>query len=257
MIVRLEDLTRYFLCILLFGIFHSPSASTAELREFETMKGKGLEICDVCLQNLRQQSVEQAICERQYNHALGLEAVQWTELDLRANLELYKRITTLISFGDEIAQNSNFDPKEIEATLELAQKVSHLRRTRINIDNSGPAEELLQWTDGNCKNMFKGFPTRYASALLVLGEDHLRIDRSKSNLLVRHLFKSKSRPMGIPNYQLYGVFQYKGRSYFDKWDGGGGTKAHRSEEDTLSVYRIINTRTDTLCRFRLRSHNPQ
>ena len=254
--VRCQDLPSVvpFLCILLFSILYSPLASWAESQGFEAIEGRGVEVCEVCLKNLEQQSLEQTTCERQYNEGLGLQIAQWTKLDLRSHLDLFKHVIGLIADGDELAKDPNLAPKVIDEYL----KINHLHRTTTNIDNDGSDEDVLRWITGNCHNKFRGFPTRYMSALLVLSKDQQAqkqmIDRPKSDLLVQHLFKDESRPIGIPDYQLYGVFTYKGRAYFDKWDGGGGTRAKRPEEDTLSVYHVINARTERLCQFRLRSH---
>ena len=255
---RLQDLPRYFLCVLVFSIVYSPVVSRAALQGFDVVEGKGVEVCEVCLQNLEQQSLEQATCERQYNQALGLQTAQWTELDLRTHLDLFKHVIGLIADGDELAKDPNLAPSLAPKDIDEYLQINHLRRTTMNIDNDGPDEDVLRWITGNCHNKFRGFPTRYMSALLVLSKDHQAqkqmIDRPKSDLLVQHLFKSESRPIGIPGDQMYGVFTYKGRVYFDKWDGGGGTRARRPEEDTLSVYHVINARTERLCQFRLRSH---
>lgn len=226
-------------------------ADLAMAEDYELILGKGVELCEVCLKNLRRQSVEEAVCDRKYAANLGLSAPEWTPLDLREHVNFYKRVSNLVERGNEFAKNRNFDdPKNFEAFFPGALKRDSMEITVVDIDNDAKPDELLRFRSGNCKNMFSGFQHFYESALLVLTDNRRAIDLTASGLLAQHLFVSPTQPVGIPHFQIYQVFSYKGRTYFDKWDGGGGIKGRQEGVRTISLYRTMKGQTEKVCQFR-------
>jgi len=130
--------------------------------------------------------------------------------------------------------------------------------TDVDIDQDGQADHVLRYEQGKCRRMFEGFPYFYESALLVLDDDRRTIDYARTDLLVQHLFKNAKYRVGIPNFQLYQVFSYKGTVYLDKWNGGGGDKQdsttltlHQPEANTVSVYLVNKGQANKLCQIRL------
>lgn len=229
--------------------------------DYQLILGKGTEVCEACLKNLQQQPVEDAVCDRQYAAGLELSAPEWKSLDLREHTEFYKRVAKLVDDGNEFARNADFDdPKIFKGFLETTVKINRasMATAYVDIDNDGKLEWVLRYRGGNCRNEFHGFPGFYQSALLVLTDDRRTIDYAKTDLLVQHLFKEAKYRIGIPHFQLYQVFTYKGTVYFDKWDGGGGDKEDpitlkldQPDVNTLSVYRVNKNQTSKICQIRL------
>ena len=224
---------------------------------YEIIKGKGVEVCEVCLENLRRQSVEEAVCDRKYAADLGLSTPEWTPLDLREHADLFNRAYKLIGLGNEFAHSAEFDdPKILQEYLQGGPARRRLPTvvmavTDVDIDRDGQPDHLLRYEEGKCMKMFEGFQYFYESALLALNDDRRTVDYAKTDLLIQHQDKGAKFRVGSPDYQLYQVFIYKSLVYFDKWDGGGGSTRPRPDTNTLSVYRVMKTGTEKVCQIRL------
>ena len=229
--------------------------------EYQLILGKGTEVCEACLKNLQQQPVEDAVCDRQYAAGLELSAPEWKSLDLHEHTEFYKRVAKLVDDGNELSKNADFDDSKIfKEFLETTVKINRasMAMAHIDINNDGKLEWVLQYRGGNCRKEFHGYPGFYQSVLLVLADDRRTIDYAKTDLLVQHLFQGVKYRIGIPHFQLYQVFAYKGTVYFDKWNGGGGDKEDpitlkldQPDINTLSVYRVNKNQTNKVCQIRL------
>ena len=53
---------------------------------------------------------------------------------------------------------------------------------------------------------------------------------------------------GETKYQLYGVFNYKGETYFDRWNDMGSED--ENDRATLSIYESTGGKTRTLCQMK-------
>jgi hypothetical protein len=151
---------------------------------------------------------------------------------------------------------NDYDPRDLEEYLEGGPVRRRLPTivmavTDVDIDNDGQPDHLLRYEEGKCANMFRGLEFFYKSALLPLKDDQRTIDYTKTDLLVQHQDKGTKYRVGSPTYQLYQAFIYKGLVYFDKWDGGGGSKPVRADTNTMSVYRVLKGGTEKVCQIRL------
>lgn len=73
------------------------------------------------------------------------------------------------------------------------------------------------------------------------------IDRALTDLVVQNP-RHDGRVAGMTNYQLYGVFSYKGETYFDRWnDADSGDER---ESVTRSIYEAKGGTTRTLCQMK-------
>lgn len=224
--------------------------------EYQLVLGEGTEVCEACLKNLQQQPVEEAVCDRQYNPAIGLHSAQWADLDLRNHAEFLKRIYNLINLGNESAHGEFDDSKTLKEYVEGGPirkwlPTMIMAMANIDIDNDGQPDKLLRYEQGKCRNMFGGWEYMYMSALLSLADDRRTIDYVKTDPLVQHGSKDPQHLVGIPNFQLYQIFTHKETVYFDKWDGGGGSKQLRLDSNTLSVYRVNKGQASKICQIRL------
>lgn len=228
--------------------------------DYQLILGKGTEVCEACLKNLQQQPVENAVCDRQYDPAIGLHSAQWTELILPKHAEFYKRVSNLIDRGNEGRRDPDLgDSKQLEEFLHVMSmtRVS-MATASVDIDNDGNFNQLLRYQSGNCRKEFHGYHGFYQSALLSLADDQRTIDYARTDLLVQHYSKTSRYPVGLPHFQIYQVFTHKGAVYFDKWDGGGSDKEDpitlkldQPDVNTLSVYRVNKNQTGKICQIRL------
>jgi hypothetical protein len=222
--------------------------------EYQLILGQGEEVCEACLKNLQQQPAEEAVCDRQYAADLGLRAPEWKPLDLQEHTELYTRVAKLVTRGRETAKDKDFDdPASFKKFLETTMKINRasMEMVHVDIDNDGTREWMLRYRGGNCRREFHGFGSTYDSALLVMAEDRRTIDYGKTDSLIQHESRGPRYLIGIPMFQLYKIFTHKETVYFDKWDGGGGSKLPRADANTLSVYRVNKGQTSKVCQIRL------
>lgn len=82
---------------------------------------------------------------------------------------------------------------------------------------------------------------------MVLTETLSGIDPALTDL-VRQNPRQDGRAAGDTNDQLYGVFRYKGVTYFDRWDDAGS--GDQAERFTLSIYASTGETTRKLCRLK-------
>jgi len=249
---------------LVLGLLCLLMSSLAAAGDYEIIVGKGEALCEACLENLRRQPVVEAICDRQYAKDLGLNQVEWMTLDLVKHMDLLKRMSNLIGGGNESYQGMFEDPRKLQEYAEgggIRKKLPTivLRMAEVDIDQDGTRDQLLKYEEGQCRLIFSGFQYFYESALVVLKADRSTVDYMKTDSLVQHQDKGTKYQVGIPTYQLYDAFQYRGQVYFDKWDGGGGSKQPRPDRNTLSVYQVRKEQAKKVCQIRLfpRSEIPQ
>ena len=241
---------------LVLGLLWLLMADLASAGDYEIIVGKGVELCEACLQNLLRQSAEEAVCDRRYAPELGFGQPDWNVLDLEKDVELYKRVTNLVDRGKEDFPKPDLgDPKERTAFLQMKRNTrTTLSAANIDIDNDGRLDYVLKYQSGNCGRNFHGYyPFFYESALVVAVGDQRAIDYPKSDLLTqaplledtKAKYKDKWR-IGVSNFRMYQVFTYKGLVYFDLWDGSGGP-----DTNTLSIYEAKQGQARRVCQIRL------
>lgn len=238
-----------------------PNLAAAE--GYEIIQGKGEELCEMCLKNLLRQTAEEAVCDRQYAPDLGFGQPEWETLDLQEHVELYKRMSNLVRSGKEDLSKPDLgNPSERDEFIRMEEMTrGALSAARTDIDNDGQLDRVLKYQSGNCRRNFHGYNVFYQSALLVVVGDQWAIDYPKTDLLVQHFpdaskFRDKYR-IGMPHYQMYQVFTYKGTVYFDRWDRVGQEldpitrKAIGPDRNTVSVYQTRQGKARRVCQIRL------
>jgi acyl-CoA-binding protein len=73
------------------------------------------------------------------------------------------------------------------------------------------------------------------------------LNRTKSDLVEQGLYK-KLGQRGDSTYQMYGVFTYKGKTYFDRWNDTG--IQGESQRYTLTVYESRGGETRKRCQLK-------
>ena len=248
---------------LVLGLLWLLMADLASAGDYEIIVGKGVELCEACLQNLLRQSAEEAACDRRYAPDLGFGQPEWETLALQGHVELYKRMSNLVRSGKEDLPKPDLgNPSERDEFIRVEEITrGALSAVHIDIDNDGQLDRVLKYQSGNCRRNFHGYNIFYQSALVVVVGDHRAIDYPKTDLLVQH-FPDASKfldmyRIGMPHYQMYQVFTYKGTVYFDRWDRVGQEldpitrKAIGPDRNTVSIYEVRQGQARRTCQIRL------
>jgi hypothetical protein len=213
-----------------------------ENAQYKFIKGKGIELCEAYYKNLILFEPRDIACERKFDSEFKeFKKPAWVKLNLTEHKELLKKICKFFLRCDQLAKDEQFDNKE--------QFEKHMKGTLLNIgssvyfgrtdiDNDGKLENVVLYNDGRCNEM-----RVFAKALLVLNEDKTLISAKKTQSLLQNPFEPdiKCRRKKTYLYQLYDIFFYKNRTYFDKWN---------VYDDTLSVYELSHDKTTEHCKFK-------
>ena len=217
--------------------------------EYQLIIGEGLDVCETCTRNLERMTVHPA-CERDYSGQLGLGTPEWKPFDVRAHIGAMERVLTYLATGKEFSDDRfSMGEDQIEDTI---RRISTKEEpwaywARIDINNDGTLEPVLKLHSSLCNLAYDGsFGRAYSAPIVVLMENLSGIDRAMTDLVMQNP-RSGGRP-GETNYQLYGVFNYKGETYFDRWNDTGGDD--ESEGSTLSIYETKGGQTRKLCQVK-------
>ena len=215
-----------------------------ELGVFEIVEGKGVEVCEVCLQNLQRLSADDAMCRRQYNTSFGLMGPAWTKLESLKHLDLLKHVMLFLrpvgyDITGTIFDGDNF-PREIQR-LDKKGGVE-LALAELDINNDGRTEPVLKFRYEVCGSTHD--LVAFTQVLVVLTQDRKAIDPTKTDLVMQNAQKSPQRPVGFVYEEMYGVFHFGGRYFFDNWD------LSANERDTFSIYQAVGDKVTRLCKFR-------
>lgn len=219
-------------------------SATAYADELELVKGKGVCVCEAHLKNLNTAApaISRMICERDkyYPEKNGITRPKWKKLDLWKNRDLLRRVQAFFSYGDQFSQYGEIkDQKKFRWAFEhVWSMLDSMYTTDADITNTGKPETLLRYSSGRCM-----YSHVYARALLVVNRDMNKIDVSRTIPLLQNAGKVKAdvkTQAMVSDYQIYDVFFYKNKTFFDKW----------VEESTLSVYKTKNRRTKEICRYK-------
>ncbi len=224
-------------------------AGMARAGEYEIVHGKGQELCEVCQQNL-QRMTEHPACERDYSPELGLGSPEWKPLDVLQHLAAMKQVMKYLRTGNELAKDEYvMGEEQYEQHLKgsISDKQQQVSLTLTDLDNDGRLDNVLRWAGGPCNRRGEGGSGAYSSSVVVLKKDHSGIDRVKTDLVVQNPHRAIRLP-GDTNYQIYGVFTYKGKTYFDRWNDAGIDG--ESQRFTLTVYQSQDGKTRKRCQLK-------
>jgi len=244
---RVVDLPYIALCIgVLLGIL---IVGMARAGEYEIVDGKGQELCEVCRQNLVQMT-EHPACERTYSSTLGLSAPDWKAFDVSEHLGAMKQVMKYLATGNEFAKDDYvMGEEQYEARLRasVAMGVQWVYRAQVDIDNDGQSDQVLRMPSKECNRRNQGYNLAYDTPIVVMKNDLSGLNRTKSDLVEQGLYK-KLGQRGDSTYQMYGVFTYKGKTYFDRWNDTG--IQGESQRYTLTVYESRGGETRKRCQLK-------
>jgi len=225
---------------------------------FEMLEGQGVEVCEACLKAFEAiawgpDEVGLSGCERNYDSTYGLSAPQWTELQPLKHLPLLKQVMLFLIPPDPEAHIGHGRSSMYEGTIfesdetfrqnieiELKNKRIGIAQSQADIDNDGHPEPLFTYRIDYCANPQAPAPTR---VLFVLTPDRQSIDMTKTDLVTQNELKTEEDPGGDFSGRMYGVFFFKGQTYFDKYD-------RDPYPDIVTVYQAKGKRVSSLCKFR-------
>lgn len=221
---------------------------TASAGEYQIVEGKGVAVCKLCLENLRRQSVEDAICNRHYTAELGLQTVEWKKLDIlgdRAHRQLLKRVMMFVTPPFPKGAFSFYDDEQLferQVRMESEDELT-LALAQVDIDNDGNPEPVVKHRRHRCISQHGFHGSK--QFLLVLTKDQQDIDPAKTDQVMQNRGKGALRPAGSVVKQMFEAFVYKGQTYFDNWDND-----LLGDRGTFSVYRTVGGGTSLVCKFR-------
>lgn len=225
---------------------------------FTMLEGQGIEVCEACLKALEALPSDLTGCERNYDPALGFEVgLFWEDVDALKHLTLLKQVMLFLMpidsgrgvgrglsnmYEGTIYENDEVFRRQIKGELKYDRHA--LAQTIVDIDNDGHPEPVTKYRNGACGDSELGPGSDTSQALVVFTADRKTIDQSKTDVLMQNSGKRAGHPAGNVGSQLYDIFKYKGRFYFDKWDNG------LLERDTFAVYQTKGLRAQRLCKYR-------
>lgn len=236
-----------FSCMLVFWLALIQLASAGD---YTLIVGEGTEVCDACKRNLERMT-EHPACERDYSSHLGLGSPEWKPFDVPGHLGAMERVLTYLATGHEFAEDRYImGEDQFEDTIRRigTKEEPWAYWAEIDINNDGKLEPVLKLHSAFCNLRYDGSIGRaYSAPIVVLKENLSGIDRAMTDLVMQNPYRSGGSP-GETNYQLYGVFTYKGETYFDRWNDAGSED--ESERSTLSIYESTGGKTRKLCQLK-------
>lgn len=238
---------KVWLCVIVVWMLMIQWASAAE---FQLVIGEGLEVCEACKRNLERMTVHPA-CERDYSGQLGLGTPEWKPFDVQGHIGAMERVLTYLATGSEFAEERYIMGEE--QFEDIIRRISTTEEpwaywAHVDINNDGKSEPVLKLHSAVCNQKYDGsFGRAYSAPIVVLKENLSGIDRAMTALVLQNPSRSGDLP-GETKYQLYGVFDYKGETYFDRWNDAGSED--EGERSTLSVYESTGGKTRRLCQVK-------
>jgi hypothetical protein len=240
-------MNKSFMFLLLLWAIMSQAVSAGE---YQLVIGEGVEVCDACKRNLERMTVHPA-CERDYSGQLGLSTPEWKPFDVRAHMGAMERVLTYLATGNEFPDDRYImrDDQAEDAIRRISTKEEPwVYWAQVDINNDGKLEPVLKLHSSLCGQKYDGsFGRAYSAPIVVLKENLSGIDHAMTTLVMQNPYPSGDRA-GETKYQLYGVFHYKGETYFDRWNDLGSEDEH--DRATLSVYESTGGKTRKLCQIK-------
>lgn len=228
--------------ILFFALALLPAAGWAG--ELKLIKGKGVEVCKAYQKSLQSMSLQDMVCGEKAD-TKDFKRPKWGKLDFSGNKELLKKISNFISYGDQFAEDKGFGFEILSEKLWQESEVMGqkfppmyaLYTTKVDVDNDGMAERILLFREYICM-----FTRVYSRPLFVLDEAKNQIDVEKTEPLLQNPFPRDIKAKAINHlYQLYDIFFYRGKTYFDKWN---------MRDKTLNIYKQSKNETKEVCSYK-------
>ena len=223
--------------------------SLGQAADYQLTLGQGIDVCEACKQNLERMTVHPA-CERDYSAQFDLEPPEWKPFDVAGHIEAMEQVLYFLAAGSQSAGNPLPDESQFEDTVRRISTKSEpwAYWAQVDINNDGKEEPVLKLHSSLCHARNDGSIGRaYSAPIVVLTENLSGIDRALTDLVLQNP-RQDGRAAGETNYQLYGVFRYKGATYFDRWDDAGS--GDQAERFTLSIYASTGDTTRKLCRLK-------
>ena len=222
----------------------------AQAGDYQLIIGEQVDVCETCKRNLERMTVHPA-CERDYSGQLGLEAPEWKPFDVGGHIDAMEQALRYLATGDEFSADkyTSGDDRYADPVRRIGTREEPWAYwAQVDINNDGKAEPVLKLHSALC-NLRNGgsIGHAYSSPIVVLREDLSGIDRALTDLVVQNPRKD-GRVGGTTNYQLYGVFSFKGEMYFDRWNDT--ESGDERESFTLSIYEAKGDTTRKLCQMK-------
>lgn len=224
-------------------------AIDAHAGDYKFVLGEGVDVCDACKKNLERMTNHPA-CERDYSAELGLGTPDWIPFDVLTHLGAMKQVMKFLATGNEFAKDDYVmgeEQYELYLKRSIGDGQQQVSITIADIDNDGRLDSVLRWAGGPCNRRLQGGSGAYSSSIVVLRKDHKGIDRAKTELVVQNPEREVRMP-GDTNYQMYSVFFFKGKTYFDRWND---TLTYgENQRYTLTVYEAQGGKTRKRCQLK-------
>ncbi len=221
----------------------------AHAEDYKLVLGEGVDVCDACKQNLERMTKHPA-CEREYSAELGLGTPGWKPFDVAKHLGAMKQVMKYLATGNEFAKDDYVmgeEQYELYLKRSIGDRQQQVSMALADIDNDGRLDSVLRWAGGPCNRRLQGGSGAYSSSIVVLRKDHSGINRAKTELVMQNPEREVRMP-GDTNYQMYSVFSFKGKTYFDRWND---TLTYgESQRFTLTVYEIQGSKTRKRCQIK-------
>jgi hypothetical protein len=218
--------------------------------EYQLVIGEGVEVCEACKRNLERMTVHPA-CERDYSSQLGLGTPEWKPFDVAGHIGAMEQVLTYLATGSEFPEDrySTGEEQFADTIRRIGTKEEPWAYwAQVDINNEGTLKPVLKLHSAFCKLRADGsFGRAYSAPIVVLNETLSGIDRVMTDLVMQNPHRNGAW-LGETNYQLYGVFSYKGEIYFDRWNDTGNED--ESERSTLSIYESNGDKTKKLCQLK-------
>lgn len=161
-----------------------------------------------------------------------------------------KQVMKYLATGNEFAKDDYVmgeEQYELYLKRSIGDRQQQVSMALADIDNDGRLDSVLRWAGGPCNRRLQGGSGAYSSSIVVLRKDHSGINRAKTELVMQNPEREVRMP-GDTNYQMYSVFSFKGKTYFDRWND---TLTYGdSQRFTLTVYEIQGGKTRKRCQIK-------
>jgi hypothetical protein len=209
------------------------------------------------------------MCQRTFGEKfLEFSPVKWREIKPEDYPELAVEAYRYLNFwpwnNPGIAPflvDSQFEGQLSGVKLNHSNNWWHMWIGEADIRNNGHSETLLKVEDGRCgEESMTGRPPRWSMSVMVVDATGKKIDAVNSEWIngvtvLPPITINQTEGMHGLGLTAFDVFQFSGKFYFDRWEDQW-TDHHFEPYDPryskLTVYRISQEKTETICRFKFK-----
>jgi hypothetical protein len=206
------------------------------------VKGKGVEVCEAYYKNLTAYRAEEIACERKFRPELvDFKKPVWRNLDIAKNKDLAIKIFKFTTWGDQFKVDPDLDKEKNENRGHFNN--AYMLIASVDIDNDSRPENVLLYDDGGCVHAAHV----YWKPLLVLNDEMDLVDAVRTKpLLPEPIIGDKNNiknRVAVLNYEIYDVFYYKDKVYYDRWSLAGANKIYVNQlrglnNSVVCIYKI-------------------